>query len=761
LVQSATGNSVGGSSPGARNVISDNGDPGVYLYQASQNTIRGNYIGTDVGGNQPLGNVYGVYVTSSNDATVGGTGAGEGNVIGDTANEGIGVDGTSNHATIQGNSIGVGTGGADVGGKAAGVRVESADGTSHTLGGTAPGAANTIGFNDGPGVQVTAHPISLSARGNSIYSNSGLGIDLGAAGVTANDALDADTGANDLQNYPVLTVATSGGGATTVRGTLGSKANQTYSVDFYSDAACDPSGNGEGRTYLGSADVTTDANGDAAIAETLSADVPVGQVVTATATDASGNTSEFSACRSVADVPAASVGDVTVPEAGGNATVPVTLSAPSADTVTVDYATTDGTAQAGSDYGAVNGTLTFAPGETTKDVTVPVTADNLDETDETLTVDLSNPDKATIADAHGDVTITDDDAAPALSIADTSVTEGTGGTSEATFTVSLSAPSGKTVKVDAVTADGSAVAPGDYTARHVALTFAPGDTSRTVTVPVTTDARDETDETFTVALAGEANATVARREAVGTIQDDDQPPAFSVSDVRVAEDTGTDVAAVFTVSLSEPSGRPTSVDFATTDGTAVAGSDYTATQTRVTFAPGETSKAVPVRVTGDSVHEPEETFGARLSAPADAVVADGEGVATVVDDDPAPVPPAQQPEQRDSSAPGFTLDGVPRRLSRADLLHDGLALILDPDEAVSFDAQLTARPRMLRGARSGDVVIARKKLPLAAGKRTTKLRVLRKLRRRFSHQRVELRLTILAVDAAGNRTRVTRPVVVR
>src|SRR5439155_1349078 len=152
-----------------------------------------------------------------------------------------------------------------------------------------------IAFNLGAGVVVqgvgaTGNPI----RGNAIYSNGALGIDLGGDGVTPNDAGDADNGPNRLQNFPVLSGALAAGGTTRVAGTLNSLANTTFALDFYASAAADPSGFGEGARYLGSAQVTTDDSGNASFEVTLAAPTTPGEVVTATATDPANNTSEFS-----------------------------------------------------------------------------------------------------------------------------------------------------------------------------------------------------------------------------------------------------------------------------------------------------------------------------------------------------------------------------------------------------------------------------------------------------------------------------------
>lgn len=704
-----------------------------------------------------------MYVSGSDDVTVGGADAGEGNVIDANSSGGVIVDGNSTHATIAGNSIGA----EHLGNGVAGVLLQSADGTSHSIGGTAPGAGNTIAFNNGPGVQTSSSAVSVSVRRNAIDSNSGLGIDLKADGVTANDDPDAD----GLQNAPDLTAATVGGGQVTVRGELRSKPGETYSVELFAGRACAPSGRGQGHDYLATVSVTTDSSGVGSFTQSAASSASAGDVVTATATDPDGKTSEFSGCQTVAAVPALSAGNVTVGESDGSAVVPVTLSDSSARTITVSYATADDSAQAGSDYESSSGTLTFAPGETTKDVHVPISDDSLNEPDEKFTLELSNPVEATVDHGTGVVTIADDDAAPSVSIADTSVAEGSGGTTNATFPVTLSAPSGKTVTVDAHTVDGSATAPDDYSARNVTLTFAPGETSKDVTVPIVADYASEADETFQVALGSEANASVARREATGTVRNDDDVPGISVGDVRVVEATGSAVNADFTVSLSRASGSTTSVHLTTADGSATAGSDYSAVDTTVTFAPGQTAQTVPVPVTGDAVHEPDETFTARLSQPVSGVVARGEATATIVDDDqPAPSAPQEpqpqpQPEpqpqpQRDNVAPRLTL-GLPRKVSRAALLRKGLKVGVTPNEPVTLDVQLLAPRRFLHGARSADVLLGQAKLALASGKRTVKLKVLPKLRRRLTRHPAQLRVRVLATDGTGNQTRVTKAVTVR
>ena len=168
----------------------------------------------------------------------------------------------------------------------------------NTIGGSVPGTGNVIASNGLAGVLVTADKSNNAIRGNSIYSNTNLGIDLGGDGVTVNDTSDVDLGSNKGQNFPVFFRATPSESSTQVEGRLNSLANHTFALDFFANESCDPSKYGEGQSYLGAVSVTTDANGDVIFAESLPA-VPDGQFISATATDSYGNTSEFAQCVAV------------------------------------------------------------------------------------------------------------------------------------------------------------------------------------------------------------------------------------------------------------------------------------------------------------------------------------------------------------------------------------------------------------------------------------------------------------------------------
>ncbi len=344
--------------------------------------------------------------------------------------------------------------------------------------------------------------------------------------------------------------------------------------------------------------------------------------------------------------PTVSIADVSVAEGNSgtsNANFTVSLSGASTTPVTVGYSTANGTATAGSDFTATSGTLTFAPGVTTQTIAVKVTGDTAVESNETFTVALANPSGATIAKASATGTITNDDVAPVptVSIADVSVAEGNSGTTNANFTVTLSGASTTPVTVGYSTANGTATAGADYTAKSGTLTFAPGVTSQTVAVAVTGDATVEPSETFTVTLANPSGATISRASATGTITNDDTAPAPSVSiaDVTVTEGNSGTTNANFVVTLSSASTTPVTVGYSTAAGTATAGTDFTATTGTVTFAPGVTSQTVAVAVTGDTAVESAETFTVTLSSPSGATISRASATGTITNDDvAAPTP---------------------------------------------------------------------------------------------------------------------------
>jgi hypothetical protein len=292
---------IGGTAAGAGNLISGNKGSGIvvtaagYAVPAGTVVVQGNRIGTGASGTAANANQGdGIFQDSfALKLVVGGTTAAERNVI--SGNLGSGISGGSyfGGAVIQGNFIGTDlTGTLPLGNGNHGVLATA---TAQIGDPATPGSGNVIAFNIRNGITVTGdvgNPISR----NSIFANGGLGIDLGNNGVTPNDAGDGDTGPNNMQNFPVLTTVVFDGSGARIGATLNSTANTAFRVEFFSNTSCEASGYGQGRTYLGFTAVTTNGSGNGSFSS-VAVPVPAGQtVITATATDPSGNTSEFSAC---------------------------------------------------------------------------------------------------------------------------------------------------------------------------------------------------------------------------------------------------------------------------------------------------------------------------------------------------------------------------------------------------------------------------------------------------------------------------------
>ncbi len=321
-------------------------------------------------------------------------------------------------------------------------------------------------------------------------------------------------------------------------------------------------------------------------------------------------------------------------ESAGVATITVALSEPSGRIVSVDYTASDGTATGGSDYIAVSGRVDIPALQTSGTFTVPILPDSDIEADETVVLTLSDPSNASLgAQSGASLTIVDDDTPPTVqfSAAAYSVGESDGTT---TITVNLSRPSDQTVTVNYTTGGGTATAGDDYTAASGTLTFNPGETSQSFDVTINDDALDEPDETVTLTLGGPTNATLGTpASATLTIVDDDASPTvqFSAAAYSVGESDGT---ATITATLSGPSDQTVTVNYATSDGTAAAGADYTAASGTLTFNPGQTSQTFSVPILPDSDSEADETVTLTLSGPTNATLgAPASATLTIVDDD--------------------------------------------------------------------------------------------------------------------------------
>ena len=342
---------------------------------------------------------------------------------------------------------------------------------------------------------------------------------------------------------------------------------------------------------------------------------------------------------------ALSVDSASVHE-GGRATATVTLLTASTRSLRVDYATVAGTARENDDYVAKSGRLTFRPGGALKqEFDIEIVNDALDEDNETFVVALSNPDGADAAlgtALRKEVTITDDDPLPELTLTLHRSNVAEGGMIEAKVT--LTPASGREVSVDFETADDQAEdenGSGDYMSSSGTLTFTPGETAKTFIVQTADDRTPEGDENFEIALSGERNATLrVPAMRLATIEDDDATVlSLSANPSRVAEGG----IVVVTARLSAASEGVVLVNCATADGSgangAKAGEDYIGSSSTVRFLPGEREKVLRINIPDDALYERDETFSITLSDPRGGGAVLGAGTSrqiTILDNDALP-----------------------------------------------------------------------------------------------------------------------------
>jgi hypothetical protein len=277
VVYLGSNNTIGGTEAGAGNLISGNLRDGVGMYGGTGNAVLGNLIGTDASGTLALPNGYGVELFSGSGNTIGGgTVAGAGNLISGNLYDGIGIYSDGN--VIQGNFIGTDvTGTNPLGNGGDGVAILAFQyGYNNRIGGPDPGAGNTIAYNGGYGVRIT------TGTGNAIHQN--------AIFANATGGIELLHGANDHRAAPTLNSAVIGGGVVTIMGTVAGRPGQTLTLEFFDN----PVRARQGEAFLGSTAVTVGADGLGSFAFQVGGGVNVGDFVTATATDAAGNTSRFS-----------------------------------------------------------------------------------------------------------------------------------------------------------------------------------------------------------------------------------------------------------------------------------------------------------------------------------------------------------------------------------------------------------------------------------------------------------------------------------
>nr|CBA31110.1 hypothetical protein Csp_C26910 [Curvibacter putative symbiont of Hydra magnipapillata] len=352
------------------------------------------------------------------------------------------------------------------------------------------------------------------------------------------------------------------------------------------------------------------------------------------------------------DTPTLSINDVIINEAAGTVTFTVTRAGDLTQAASVQYASANdsATSGAGNDYTAVAGTLNFAANVATQTITVSINNDTVFEGAESFNINLSNAVGAVITDSQGVGTIVDDgrtlpgggtanDDRPVFNVGSDFIVDEAAGT--ITFTVTKTGSTNLASSVAFTTVDGSAAAGSDYTATAGTLTFAANETSKTITVPITNDTVFEGAETFSLQISTPTNATIGDNSQVATIVDDgrtlpgggtsnDDRPSVSIgSNVVIDEAAGT---VTFTVTKTGSTNLPVTVDFATANGSATAGSDYTAINGSLTFAANETTKTITVNITNDTTYEISEDFTVSLSNVSGATLGTSSATGTIVDD---------------------------------------------------------------------------------------------------------------------------------
>jgi hypothetical protein len=677
---------IGGTAAGTGNVISGNGGDGIRIaasasqscgglgcntpevYPATDNLIYGNRIGTNAAATAAVPNGSDGIELNADRTIIGQTAnGGAANTISGNAASGVfiyegsysvqfggSVRVASKDNFVQRNYIGTNSGNAILGNGASGVEI--LNNTSNTMvGGNDGTKKNLISNNKGHGVLIhntagITAPANNQVTLNDISANGGKGIAIYNNDSEGTDALDADAGPNGLQNHPVL----SGAFPTFIIGTFHSLASKSFVLHFYSSTTCDASGRGEGKTYLGSQTLTTDANGNANFSTGFGA--AAGAIITATATstarvgDPTGITSEFSNC--VTAQPAnpgnfnLNSATYTANENTNSVVVTVNRTGGTLGGVTVNYATADGTATAGQDYTAASGTLTFASGEMSKQISIPILEDIFAEPSETVNIALSNPSSGAglISPSSAVLTINDNDATPTLSISDVSQAEGNHNTTDFNFVVTMSGASSQTVTVNYQTAGGTATSGVDYANTNGTLSFAPGDTTKTIPVSVFGELTVELNETFDVNLSAPSNATLADAQGTGTILDDDNPGKLQFSSATYTANENAPFATI-TVTRTGGTAGTVTVDYqSVAGGTAVAGTDYNTVSGTLTLLDGIASRTFHVQLIDDTQTGESVTVnlalsnplgGATLGSPASAVltIADDESLPKIFVDD--------------------------------------------------------------------------------------------------------------------------------
>lgn len=600
---------IGGTSEGARNFISGNNN-GIVLFGANTtgSRILGNFIGTAGDGQTDLGNaVNGIFIVDSPLNTIGGTETGAGNVISGN-DRGVVITGaTSRNNVLQGNFIGTDlTGVFVINNEIDGVLI-TGGASFNSVGGTLFNAGNTIAFNAGDGVRVESGNQN-TIRNNSIHDNQRRGI-----------ALNTSNNANANQPAPIVTAIEPQGTRVTVSGLLNALPSTTFDIEFFANPDKGASGNGEvqpyqARRYLGKTSVTTDATGLVVFSYDIPTLVTSGEWVTATATDPQGNTSEISNAQRVPTQLQFANLNYTVNESEGSIVVTVNRTGGLGGEVSVAYATANGTATAGNQYTAVNGTLFFLSNDPLpKTFSIPILHTANIGGSSTFLVNLSDSTNGATLGTPSTTTVSiiDDDTGLKFSSPTATVNE-----AEGTVTLTVTRPSAVgTASVNYATANGSAIAGVNYVAKSGTVNFAAGEVSKPITITLIGDNVVTGSLTFSVVLSNPVGALIEPPgTVVVTMTDADAPGVLAFTTSTVVVQPGA-TSATLTVKRTAGKGGTVTVNYGTGGGTAVPGTDYTTTAGVLTLGPGETSKTISVPILNPGASAVSSNFVVTLSSP--------------------------------------------------------------------------------------------------------------------------------------------------
>lgn len=684
-------------------------------------TIRNCYFGTDLTGTVKKGGGRGIQITGT--ATIGGAGANEGNLISGNV---MGIVAGFGSVSIQGNTFGTNAArtavidspnthiefqyatvsNSDVGGVAPNVFAGSSIGISifysghvriegNWFGRTPEGrtfpirtavdiyqsSENTVAGNqiegNEVGVRVSGNSLRNRITGNSITGN-GFGIELESGypdgHPTPNDGDDSDIGPNNLMNFPILSNVEVQDGQTTIEGLLTTVPNRAYRIELFSSPSCNESGHGEGKTLLDSFESSSNGGGYLPFSRTVPVAVAQGSVITATATSELEGTSEFSPCATVEGAGLFAFKRTTHDVSEGNAlTVAVLRQHGAVGAASVSYSVTGGTATA-ADFTGGSGTLDFAAGETSKTFTIQTTEDSLFEGDETIVLALGNPTNGTAigSPATMEIEILEDDAPPTVTLHSMQVAEGNSGTKIAEVQATLSSPATVPYSVGYEIYSFWSATPGvDFVAETGTLTFAAGESAKTIPVTIIGDTLWESNEY--------ANVRVANGQSPGavvTIVNDDPQPHVEAEAMSIPEGNGTSTA-VITLRASQPVTGYVQVTLL--GGSATPSVDFTPYSEELYFS-NETTKSFPVTILGDTEPEPDEVFAVEVLSYVYGTVSRTTHM-TIVNDD-AGVGPAEQWIAAGTSGK-FTV-----RLAQTAVADVTLGLATDEPSAVSLPASL-------------------------------------------------------------------------